>query len=123
MGGLFGAMAGMWMYNSFFGGGMSDLGASDAMTAATPAANDDTGDGDYAGGGAAGDGGGDFGDDGGGDVRRRRRLGRRRLGGGGDFGGGGGDLRRRRLVTHSQHIRKAHGTARAWAFSLSMIPS
>lgn len=72
-GGLFGAMAGMWIYNSFFGGG-SDLGAADS----TAAAGGDWGDADpYDNGASAGDGGGDWGDDfGGGDW------------GGGDFGGG-----------------------------------
>jgi uncharacterized protein len=77
-GGLFGAMAGMWLYNSFFGHG-SMFGGSDAY------ASDNTGYGDSGGGSyddsGAGDtsgdygGGGDF--DGGGDW-----------GGGGDFGGG-----------------------------------
>lgn len=70
LGGLFGAAMGMYLYNSFFGGGMNsaygDSGASGAG---------DAGEGDYSGsagtGGDFGDAGGDFG------------------GGGGDFGGGG----------------------------------
>ena len=77
MGGMFGAMAGMYLYNSMFGGGMSEAAASSG----------DTGGGDYGGGaddgnfdngGEAGGGGGDWGD--GGD------------GAGGDWGGGGGDF-------------------------------
>jgi uncharacterized protein len=77
-GGLFGAMAGMWLYNSFFGGGYtgSDAMASDNYGADTG----DTGAGDYDRGAAGGD--GDWGD-GSGDW-----------GGGGDWGGdfgGGGD--------------------------------
>jgi len=81
LGGLFGSMAGMYMYNQFFGGGMSNLGASDSTAA--DGGNYDTGDGDYSGGAGAGDVGGDFGDSGGGDT-----------GGGGDWGGdaGGGDF-------------------------------
>jgi hypothetical protein len=81
MGGLFGSMAGMWMYNNFFGGGMGSLGATDSMTG--DAGTTDTGAGDYDGGASAADGGGDWGDSGGGDV-----------GGGGDWGdsGGGGDF-------------------------------
>lgn len=78
-GGLFGAMAGMWMYNQFFGGGsmFGDSAATDAG-AGTDAAGGDTGAGDWAGGSDGG--GADFG---GGDL------------GGGDFGGGdfgGGDF-------------------------------
>lgn len=65
LGGLFGAMAGMWLYNSFFGGGHD--------SSAFGGEGGDTG-----GGGDAGA--GDFGDAGtGGDWG----------GGGGDFGGGG----------------------------------
>jgi hypothetical protein len=85
LGGMFGAAAGMWMYNSFFGGG-SHFGSS-AYGGTTPTGGGepaDTGAGDFS--GDAG-GGGDFGGDdggggGGGDVG----------GGGGDFGGGGGDF-------------------------------
>lgn len=82
LGGLFGAAAGMYLYDSFMGGNSS----SDAM-ASDNGYNDagNTGEGDWDGGGEAG--GGDWGDDGGaggdwgGDA------------GGGDFGGdfGGGD--------------------------------
>jgi uncharacterized protein len=72
MGGLFGAMAGAWMYNSFFGGGMSNAFGGDNY------GDTDTGAGDFS--GDDGSGGGNFG---GGDY-----------GGGGDFGGGdfGGDF-------------------------------
>lgn len=93
LGGMFGAVAGNWMYNSFFGGshfgGMGGGGFSggSAFGADPSAGNDpdygrDPGDngGDF--GDAGGDtGGGDFGGDAGGDF------------GGGDFGGGdfGGD--------------------------------
>jgi uncharacterized protein len=76
LGGLFGAMAGMWLYNSFFSG--SEASAADAGAGASDAGagGGDTGGatdtgGDYGGGGD--DLGGDYG---GGDV-------------GGDFGGGG----------------------------------
>ncbi|OWK43191.1 hypothetical protein [Fimbriiglobus ruber] len=105
LGGMFGAAAGMWMYNSFFGGNSmsTDAFASDSgsgSTGDTGAGNfdngaeaggggdfggsDDTGGGDFGDTGGGGDdvGGGDFGGDtGGGDFG----------GGGGDFGGGGGD--------------------------------
>ena len=86
-GGLFGAMAGMWMYNNFFGGGGMFGGGSDAYAGDNYSGGGDTGAGDYGGEtGAAGGyddggaGGGDWG--GGGDFG----------GGGGDFGGGGGDF-------------------------------
>jgi uncharacterized protein len=91
MGGLFGAAAGNWMYNSFFGGGHSSWGSGPGSqggygdTSGSDASRPDTdysgGGGDFGGddGGGGGGGGGDFGDDGGG-------------GGGGDFGGGGGDF-------------------------------
>jgi uncharacterized protein len=98
MGGLFGAAAGMWMYNHFFGhstpsawggtttpsdpvdtsssGGASDWGGDNAGNDAGGGAGDwgggDAGGGDWGGGGDFGGGGGDW-------------------GGGGDFGGGGGD--------------------------------
>jgi uncharacterized protein len=81
MGGLFGAAAGMYLYDSFMGGHNS-ASASDAAAGDTGDAGgaEDTGAGDFDGGAEAG--GGDFGDtggDAGGDY------------GGGDFGGGGGD--------------------------------
>jgi hypothetical protein len=87
MGGLFGAAAGMWLYNNVFGGhtnsawgaGPDGGGANtgnDADTSST-GGGDDYGD---TGGGAGGDQGGDVG--GGGDWG----------GGGGDWGGGGGDF-------------------------------
>lgn len=85
LGGMFGSMAGMWMYNNFFGGGMSSMSAGDygggggyggdygnSGTAAGDDGNFDNG--------GDGGGGGDWGGDGGGDA------------GGGDFGGGGGDF-------------------------------
>jgi hypothetical protein len=99
LGGLFGAAAGMYLYNSFFGHGNSAWGAGpgggDYGSSSDPNAGDATatgGGGDYGdsggdtggggdwGGGDAGGGGGDWGG-GGGDFG----------GGGGDFGGGGGD--------------------------------
>lgn len=78
MGGLFGAAAGMYLYNSFMGGD-NNASASDAAagdTGDTGAA--DTGEGNYDEGASAGSEGGDWGDSGGGDA------------GGGDWGGGGG---------------------------------
>jgi len=99
MGGLFGAAAGLWMYDSFFrshtptdpGGGAayggSPTGADD--TTAGGGAGGDWGDDAGGGGGGGGDwgdegggGGGDWGDAGGGGGD---------WGGGGDVGGGGGD--------------------------------
>lgn len=91
MGGMFGAMAGMWMYNNLLGGNYhNDAMAGDnyGNEGAT-----DTGDGNYDDGAAAtdgdwGDGGGDAGGgDWGGDAGGGGDWG----GGGGDFGGGGGD--------------------------------
>jgi hypothetical protein len=100
-GGLFGAMAGMWLYNNMFGhsgmmggtdayagdnyggGGGGDTGAGDfGGDEGAGGSFDDggTGGGDYGGGGGDWGGGGDTG--GGGDWG----------GGGGDFGGGGGDF-------------------------------
>ena len=78
MGGLFGAMAGMWLYNNLLGGG-SMFGGSESSNGSygdSGGSGGSTGDGDFSGDDGA-SGGGDFG--GGGD------------GGGGDFGGGGGD--------------------------------
>ena len=72
-GGLFGAMAGMWIYNSMFGGG-SMFGGSDSSNNSYGDSGGDTGGGDA----GAGDYGGDAGS--GGDYD---------AGGGGDFGGGG----------------------------------
>jgi hypothetical protein len=81
LGGLFGAMAGMWLYNSMFGG-HHDMGSNDAFAGdsagdtggETGADNWDDGGGSAGGYDSGGDGGGDWG------------------GGGGDFGGGGGDF-------------------------------
>jgi hypothetical protein len=86
LGGLFGAAAGMWLYNSFFNtpsyspppsagdGGVGDTGTTDDYSGGTD---------DYSGGSDGGGGGGDWGDSGGGGGDWG--------GGGGDFGGGGGD--------------------------------
>lgn len=73
LGGMFGAAAGMYLYDQFAGHGSSDLSAGQGYDGG----NYDTGAGDFDGGGQSG---GDFGDSGGGDF------------GGGDFGGGGGDF-------------------------------
>lgn len=92
MGGMFGTMAGMWMYNSMFGGGMSSMSAGDY-------GGSTDGGGDYGGGTAAGDdanfdngadAGGDWGGDAGGDAGGGDYGGGDF--GGGDFGGGGGDF-------------------------------
>ncbi len=80
LGGMFGAAAGMYLYDSFAGGShSSNAQASDNSGNNTG----DGGAGDYSGGGDGG--GGDFGggDTGGGGGD---------FGGGSDFGGGGGDL-------------------------------
>ncbi len=82
LGGLFGTMAGMWLYNSLFGGSTawgsdsygSDLGGGTDAAGAGDFSGDTGAGGSFDDGGAGGDfGGGDFG---GGDF------------GGGDFGGG-----------------------------------
>lgn len=93
MTGMFGAMAGHWIYDSFFGGNQAhaqdqfhdggDFGGSggdDFQGSGGDFDSDDSGGGDF--GGDDFGGGGDFGGDdfGGGDF------------GGGDFGGGGGDF-------------------------------
>jgi len=76
-GGLFGAMAGMWLYNNFMGHGGGMFGGSDASASdGLGSSGGDPGAGDYS--GDAGAGGGW--DDGGG------------FGGGGDWGGGGDDF-------------------------------
>jgi uncharacterized protein len=106
LGGLFGSMAGMWLYNNMFGGhatygpngnvnwggGGGDYGGGDAAGSDADTGVGGTGGGDYgagdddaggaAGGGDAGGGGGDWG--GGGDAG-----GDAGGGGGGDWGGGG----------------------------------
>lgn len=87
LGGMFGAAAGMWMYDSFFRGGSSQSFGSSPQDSASPG---ESGAGDFGGdnGGGAdfGDsgGGGDFGGDSGGDFGGGDF-------GGGDFGGGGFD--------------------------------
>jgi hypothetical protein len=95
LGGLFGAAAGNWLYDSFgrgggFGGGGIGGGGGSYSGASGPTPSDADQDysgsgGDFGGGSQDdGGGGGDFGggDSGGGDFG----------GGGGDFGGGGGDF-------------------------------
>jgi len=87
MGGLFGAAAGMWMYDQFFGHGGSSAQAADPSSSSHDSfggasnSGTDTGfsghDTDYSSSGDSFDGGGGWGDSG---------------GGGGDFGGGGGDF-------------------------------
>lgn len=85
LGGMFGAAAGMWMYDSFFGhGGSRASGSGDGSTSSgNDFGGQDTdasgGGGDY--GGDSSSSGGDWGGGGGGDWGG---------GGGGDFGGGGG---------------------------------
>ncbi|MBY0458818.1 MAG: hypothetical protein K2V38_15885 [Gemmataceae bacterium] len=78
LGGLFGAMAGMWLYNSMFGThyGPDSFGGDAYASDGYSGSDADTGAGDFSGDAGAG---GGF-DDGGGDG-----------GGGGDWGGGGGD--------------------------------
>ncbi len=96
MGGLFGAAAGNWLYDSFFrggGGGWGSSGYGGGMGSGgvEPQDTDYTGaGGDFDSGDAGGGGGGDFGDGGGGggDFGGGGDVG----GGGGDFGGGGGDF-------------------------------
>jgi len=86
LGGMFGAMAGMYLYNSMFGGGMSSASAADG-TSAADGGGGDTGEGNFDGGAEGGGGGGDWGDSGGGGDGAGGDWG----GGGGDMGGGGGD--------------------------------
>jgi uncharacterized protein len=94
LGGIFGAAAGTWLYDSFRGGGHSNawgdsqnpnsFGSNDA---APP--GDEPGAGDFS--GDPGGGGGDFGgDSGGGDSGGDSGGGD--FGSGGDFSGGGGDF-------------------------------
>lgn len=105
LGGLFGGMAGMWMYNNMFGGShASDMSAGQGgMGGGDTGGGDynDTGAGDYNGGGDGGgsnydEGGGDYGGGstdtgGGGDYGGGDTGGGGDYGGGGDSGGGGGD--------------------------------
>jgi hypothetical protein len=91
LGGMFGAAAGNWIYDSFFRGGHSSgWGGSQAYgdspgSAPEPRDTDYTGTGgDFGDAGGGGAGGGDFGGGGGGGGDFG--------GGGGDFGGGGGDF-------------------------------
>lgn len=97
LGGMFGAAAGMWMYNHFFGGGTPTASAGGFFGGGEPPAGEEAGTGDFSGGNQSG---GDFGDSsgdsggggwfGGGDSSGGDWGGG---GGGGDFGGGdfGGD--------------------------------
>lgn len=85
LGGLAGAMAGNWLYDSMGGGHHNQANAGDWTSGGS--SNDYAGGGDFGGGDSGGGdfGGGDMGgggDFGGGDFG----------GGGGDFGGGGGDF-------------------------------
>ena len=88
MGGLFGAAAGMYLYNSFMGGD-NHASASDSTGADSgDAGAADTGEGNYDEGASAGSEGGDWGDSGGGDAGGGDWGGGGDVGGGGDFGGG-----------------------------------
>lgn len=84
LGGLFGAAAGMYLYDQFLGHhGSSDLNAGQSNDYDNTSGDNGAGDfdgGSAGGGGDFGDSGGGGGDFGGGDF------------GGGDFGGGGGDF-------------------------------
>jgi hypothetical protein len=101
LGGMFGAVAGNWLYNNMFGSGSSGWGsggggwgsqAQGGEPSSPPQDTDYSGTGgdfsggDSGGGGGDNGGGGDFG--GGGDSGGGGDFG----GGGGDFGGGGGDF-------------------------------
>lgn len=90
LGGMFGAMAGMYLYNSMFGGGMSSASAGgDSYGSGGDGGSYDTGAGDVDGGAAGGD--GDWGGGGGGgDAGAGGDWGGGGDGGGGDWGGGGG---------------------------------
>jgi TPM domain len=105
LGGMFGAAAGMWMYNSFFGGqSHSSFGAGPTNTGGpvggggdySQPQGTDVGQGSVGGGGDWGDdsggkdGGGGGGDWGGGDKDAGGGGGGGDWGGGGDAGGGGG---------------------------------
>lgn len=101
LGGLFGSMAGMWLYNNMMGGGMSSaFGNSGADSSGGDSGNtgDEAGTGDFSGdsgsgGDFDGDSGGTGGDSGGGDWGGGGDTGGGGdWGGGGDFGGGGGDF-------------------------------
>ncbi|MBI3407361.1 MAG: TPM domain-containing protein [Planctomycetes bacterium] len=110
LGGLFGAAAGMWMYNNLFGGHSSsafgagptgdqgnatseptDVGGGASVSGGDYDAGGDAGGGDAGGGGGDWGGGGDGGDAGGGGGDWGGGGGGDWGGGGGDFGGGGGD--------------------------------
>jgi len=90
LGGLFGAMAGMWLYNNVFGGHSygSDAYASDGYSSGGDTGSS-PGDGDFSGDAGAG---GGFDDGAGGDTGGGGDFGGGDYGGGGDFGGGGGDF-------------------------------
>ncbi len=81
LGGLLGAAAGMWLYNSMFGSHTPSVGADPGSMSAGDADSSDAGQDFSGGGGGGGDWGDTGGDAGGGDFGG---------GGGGDFGGGGG---------------------------------
>jgi hypothetical protein len=81
LGGMFGAMAGMYLYNSMMGTHYPPQAFGGEASAADASSGGDTGAGDYDGGSSGATDGADYGGDGGGDYG----------GGGGDYGGGGGD--------------------------------
>ncbi|MCE9534673.1 MAG: hypothetical protein K8T89_26660 [Planctomycetes bacterium] len=83
-GGLFGAMAGMWLYNNLMGGHESSAFGGDS-TGGDTGGGEAAGGGDFSGNGGAG---GDYGDSGGSTGGDWGDSG----GGGGDWGGGGGDF-------------------------------
>jgi uncharacterized protein len=87
MGGMFGAMAGMYLYNSMFGGGMSSAAASDGDYGGGDTGGGGADDGNFDNGAEGGAGGGDWGDSGGDGAGGD--WGGGDGGGGGDFGGGG----------------------------------
>lgn len=78
LGGMFGAMAGMYLYNSIMGTSYPPQAFGGEATAGDSYSGGDTGAGDYSGGSSSATDGADYG---GGDAG----------GGGGDYGGGGGD--------------------------------
>jgi uncharacterized protein len=90
LGGIFGAAAGNWLYDSFRGGGPSQ-GFGGGSPSGSDYTGDNSGAGDFSGDSGAG---GDFGDasqdSGGGDSGGGDAGGGGDFGGGADFGGGGG---------------------------------
>lgn len=92
LGGMFGAMAGMYLYNSMMGTHYPPQAFGGEATAADASTGGDTGAGDYDGGSSSATDGADYGgDDGGGGGGDYGGGGGDYGGGGGDYGGGGGD--------------------------------